>query len=288
VPLEICGSDEIALSNTATEVLAKPTSLFRVDTLSLVRVSAQPSVATPIDVRRNSGGRPVSVDLPARSGPSLLVLPQNENDGWVATMGRQQLKAQRADGWKQGWIVPGGAAAEVTFDYRPESTFRIALGAGAAGVLLCLLGAVLRPRRPAHEKPALPALVPGRVGLLDVVVVLTAGGLLVGWYGLAAVAAALVAGVAVRRFDGWGALAAAAMLMVGAGLSWDRITQASWANEWRQAWSLAVIGCVVAALATGLASGLTARRGRRRVRAARARSREPAPRRAAGEEAPSA
>ncbi|MDX6375121.1 MAG: arabinofuranan 3-O-arabinosyltransferase, partial [Nocardioidaceae bacterium] len=252
VPLEICGSDEIALGSSATEVLARPTSLFRVDTLSLVRVSAQPSVATPIDVRRDSGGRPVSVDLPARSGPSLLVLPQNENDGWVATMGRQELKAQRADGWKQGWIVPGGTAAEVTFDYRPEGTFRIALGAGAAGVLLCLLGAVLRPRRPAREKPALPALVPGRVGLVDVVVVLTAGGLLVGWYGLAAVAAALVAGVAVRRFEGWGTLAAAAMLMVGAGLSWDRITQASWANEWRQAWSLVVIGCVVAALATML------------------------------------
>ena len=78
--------------------------------------------------------------------------------------------------------------------------------------------------------------------------VLAAGGLLVGWYGLAAVAVALVAGVALSRFDGWGALAAAAMLMVGAGLSWDRITQETWANEWRQGWSLAVVAFLVAAL----------------------------------------
>jgi arabinofuranan 3-O-arabinosyltransferase len=252
VPLEACGGDEVALGVSATEVLARPTSLFRVDTLSLVRVSAQPSSVTSLDVRRTSDSLPVSVDLPARSGPSVLVLPQNVNDGWVATMGNQTLKAQRVDGWKQGWIVPGGAAATVHLDYRPETTFRIALGAGAVGVVVCLLGAALRPRRSAEHKEPRPALEPGRAGVLDVVVVVVAGGLLVGWWGVAAVGAALVLGVAARRFEGWPALAAASMLMVGVGLSWDRITQASWANEWRQGWSLAVVACVVAALATGL------------------------------------
>ncbi len=252
VPLQACGSDEVPLGVSATEVLARPTSLFRIDTLSLVRVTAQPSSVTPLEVQRD-GSLPVSADLPARSGPSVLVLPQNVNDGWVATIGNQELKAQQVDGWKQGWIVPGGAAATVHFDYRPETTFRIVLGAGVVGVLLCLLGAALRPRKPAAGKRSLPALRPGRVGGLDVVVVMVAGGLLAGWYGVAAVGAALVLGVAARRFEGWGALAAASMLMVGAGLSWDRITQASWANEWRQAWSLAVVGCLVAALATGFA-----------------------------------
>ncbi len=268
VPLQTCDSGEIPLGVSATEVLAKPTSLFRVDTLSLTRVSAQPSAATPLDVRRDSGGTPASVDLPRRTGPSILVLPQNFNDGWVATIGNKELVAQQADGWKQGWIVPGGEATKVSFDYRPEATFGIALGVGAAGVLLCLLGALLPPRRRAAEKKPLPALVPGRVGLLDVVVVVAAGGLLVGWYGLAAVAVALVVGVAVRRFEGWAALAAAAMLMVGAGLSWDRITQETWANEWRQGWSLAVVACLVAALATGLAIRVPRRsRTRGRVRA---------------------
>jgi arabinofuranan 3-O-arabinosyltransferase len=252
VPLEACGGDEIPLGITATDVLAKPTPLFRVDTLSLTRVSAQPSAATPLDVQRDSGGTPESVDLPRRTGPSVLVLPQNFNDGWVALSGKQELEPQRADGWKQGWIVPGGDATTVTFDYRPEHTFRIALGAGAVGLLICLGAALLRPRRSARERSPRPALAAGGPGLLDVAVVLAAGGLLVGWYGLAAVAAALVAGVAVRRFEGWGALAGAAMLLAGAGLSWDRITQATWANEWRQSWSLVAAACLVAALATTL------------------------------------
>ena len=81
---------------------------------------------------------------------------------------------------------------------------------------------------------------------------LAAGGLLVGWYGLAVIAAAIAGGVLVRRFEGWALLAGAAMLLVGTGLSWDRITQETWANEWRQAWSLVAIACVVAALAATL------------------------------------
>jgi arabinofuranan 3-O-arabinosyltransferase len=252
VPLLVCGSDEVTLGTSATDLLARPTSLFRVDTLSLVRVSAQPSSATPLDVHRDSGSMPVSVDLPARSGPSVLTLPQNVNDGWVATMGTKELEPQRVDGWKQGWIVPGGEAATVHFDYRPETTFRIALGAGLVGILICVLAVAVRPRRQAADQEPLPALGIGRAGVFDVLVVLGAGGLLAGWYGVGAVAAALVAGFTARRFDGWGWLAAGAMLLVGAGLSWERITREPWANEWRQGWSLAVIACVVAALATGL------------------------------------
>jgi arabinofuranan 3-O-arabinosyltransferase len=253
VPLEACGSDEIDLGNTATEVLATPTSLFRVDTLSLTRVSAQPSTVTQVDVHRDPDGMPSSIELPRRTGPSVLVLPQNFNDGWVARVGNQELEPQRADGWKQGWIVPGGDATKVTVEYRPETTFRIALGAGLFGIVLCLVGALLAPRKGRLAQGLLPALVPGRVGVLDAAVVLAAGGLLVGWYGVAAVAAAVAAGLALRRFDGWAGLAAAAMLLVGAGLSWDEITRASWANEWRQAWSLVAVACLVAGLASGYA-----------------------------------
>jgi arabinofuranan 3-O-arabinosyltransferase len=200
-------------------------------------------------VDRDSTGLPMSVELPRRSGPSILVLPQNENAGWVATVNGRELPSQRVDGWKQGWQVPGGDAATVTFRYEPETAFGIALAAGGVGLLICLVGAALRPRRKLLDRAPLPTLAPGRVGILDAGAALAAGGLLVGWYGVGAVAAAILAGLAVRRFDGWGALAGAAMLLVGAGLSWDRITLASWANEWRQAWSLVAVACLVAALA---------------------------------------
>jgi len=257
VPLELCGSDEIALGITATSVLARPTSLFRVDTVSLTRVSAQPSITTTLEVHRDGSGAPVDVQLPRRSGPSLLVLPQNFNEGWTARVGNRVLEPQRADGWKQGWIVAGGDPVTVTFDYEPETTFRIALGAGVAGLVLCLLGTVLWPRRSVRQREPRPALGTGAPWLLDVVVVVAAGGLLVGWYGVGAMLAGLVAGRVLRR-DGWGWLSAAAMLLVGAGLSWDRITQASWANDWRQAWSLAAVACLVAALGSSLPMRLRA------------------------------
>ena len=117
---------------------------------------------------------------------------------------------------------------------------------------------MLRPRRAERERGPRPALGAGGPWLLDVVVVVVAGGLLVGWYGVGAVLAGLIAGRFLRRFDGWGWVSAAAMLLVGAGLSWDRITQASWANEWRQAWSLVAVACLVAALGSSLPTRLAA------------------------------
>ena len=132
--------------------------------------------------------------------------------------------APRTDGWKQGWIVPAGEAGVVHFDYGPEATFGSHWASARRGCCsACWSRCCRRAAAPLREAASRAACRPR--GLLDVVVALAAGGLLVGWWGLAAVAVALVAGVAVRRFEGWAALAAAAMLMVGAGLSWDRITR---------------------------------------------------------------
>jgi arabinofuranan 3-O-arabinosyltransferase len=251
VSFRACGSDTVALGTSATEVLARPTPLFRVDTLALTRVSSQPAAVAAVQVHRDQDGLPRSAELPRRTGPSMLVLPQNDNAGWVATVNGQRLETTRADGWKQAWLVPGGDPVTVEFDYAPEVSFRIALGVGVAGLLIVLL-ALARPRRSVRERSPLPALGAGRAGVLDVAVALLAGGLLVGWYGVLAVLLALLAGLVTRRPDGWALLSGAAMLLAGAGLSWDRITQQDWANEWRQAWSLVAVACLVAALVTAV------------------------------------
>ena len=248
VPFEPCVRDELRVDAGATDVVAPPSTLFRMDTLTLTRQGATSASPAPVAVRRDADGLPRSAGLPARTGPSVLTLPQNDNAGWVATMDGATLEPQRVDGWKQGWVVPAGDAGTVTFSYRPATSFTAALVAGALGVLVCLVCALL----PVRRRVDLPALGPGRVGVLDLLVVAVAGALLGGVLGLVAFGVAGLLGlVLARRFSGWGLLAGLAMVLVGLGLSWTRITGADWANDWRQVWSLVALACVVGALAVG-------------------------------------
>jgi arabinofuranan 3-O-arabinosyltransferase len=254
VPFTACGPAELPLLPGATDVIALPSPLFRADTISLTRAGATSATATPVDVHRDGDGLPVSADVPAREDSSVVVLPQNFNAGWEATAGGITLAPQRVDGWEQGWVIGPGAEAKVTFRYRPAPLFTASLVGGAAGVLICLACALLPVRR-RDDREELPALAAGRVGVLDAVVVLVAGGLLAGAPGVGALLLGGLLGLATRRRSvEWGLLAALAMVGVGLGLSWDPVNEASWANDWRQGWSLAAVACVVAALAAGRGS----------------------------------
>ncbi|QIG42644.1 DUF3367 domain-containing protein [Nocardioides anomalus] len=247
VPFTPCAANEVDLAAGATDVVAAPSALFRADTLTLTRIGATAATATPVEVRRDAAGAPVSAAVPARSDRSVLSLPQNTNVGWIATLDGDRLEPQRVDGWKQGWVLPAGSAGTVRFDYEPSGTFTGALLAGGFGVLLCLAGALL----PARRRTGLARLADGRVGILDVLVVVAAGGLLAGGWGIAAFVVAAVLGRLTSRWLGaWGLLAALGALLVGVGLSWAPINEADWANDWRQVCSLAAVACVVAALAT--------------------------------------
>ncbi|MFC4784666.1 alpha-(1-_3)-arabinofuranosyltransferase domain-containing protein [Nocardioides sp. MAHUQ-72] len=252
VPFEVCGDPDVSLDARTTDVLAAPSHLFRVDSLELHRTGATTTPTTrDVPVTRDERGEPVSVAVPERSSASLLTVPQNVNDGWVATWQGQELTPQRVDGWKQGWRLPAGAAGDVQLTFRPAGTFSLLLAGGAVLVGACLLvvvGSVLRARRsPARRE--LPALDAGRPGLLDLAVAVLAGGLLCGWWGLAGVLVATAAGLGLRRFQGWPLLAGLTLLVGSLALSWSAITDRSWAVGWSQAWSLAAICLAVAALA---------------------------------------
>ncbi|MGY2703920.1 alpha-(1-_3)-arabinofuranosyltransferase domain-containing protein [Nocardioides sp. HB32] len=253
VPLRICGTSDILLTQQATSLLALPNPLFRFDSATLAHQGlAGPSPAA-VDVDRTANGTPKGVDLPARAHDSVLTLPQNVNAGWQATLGGSQLTAVRMDGWKQGWRVPVGEAGAVRLTYRPALPFTILFVAGLALALVVLAFAVWpRRRRPAGVEPAglAAGLAAGRPGVPDLVVVLGAGALLAGWWGLAGTAAAVVAGLVLRRFGGWPWLAGLSLVTGALALSADRITRQSWAVSWSQAWLLAAVCLTVAALAT--------------------------------------
>lgn len=265
VPLRICGSADILLTQQATSLLALPNPLFRFDSATLAHENVPVRSPEAVDVARTGNGTPRAVDLPARPRASVLTLPQNVNSGWQATLGGQRLTPVRMDGWKQGWRVPAGEAGTLSLSYRPALPFTVLFVAGLVLALVVLAIAVWPRRRPAAAAEP-PPLAAGRPGLPDLVVVLGAGALLAGWWGLAGVAAGVVLGLAVRRFAGWPWLAGAALVTGALALSADRITRQSWAVTWSQAWLLAAVGLTVAALAAQRTEAVSVTRDSRSMR----------------------
>jgi arabinofuranan 3-O-arabinosyltransferase len=77
---------------------------------------------------------------------SYLVVNENFNSGWIATIGKRTLQPVRLDGWKQGWSLPAGTSGVVTLTYSPATSYTMRVVAG-----LCALGLVIAvaavPRR---------------------------------------------------------------------------------------------------------------------------------------------
>jgi arabinofuranan 3-O-arabinosyltransferase len=82
----------------------------------------------------------------AAAAPALLVVRENANAGWRATLGGHRLSSVRLDGWQQGWIVPAGAAGIITLSYTPQSTFEVGLLAGLLAAL-AVVALMLVPAR---------------------------------------------------------------------------------------------------------------------------------------------
>jgi arabinofuranan 3-O-arabinosyltransferase len=83
--------------------------------------------------------RVLLVTAPTRS---YLVVNENFNSGWQATLGRRALRAARIDGWKQAWLLPAGTTGTVTLAYLPNTLYRDAIAGGLGTLALVLLVAV--------------------------------------------------------------------------------------------------------------------------------------------------
>jgi arabinofuranan 3-O-arabinosyltransferase len=106
--------------------------------------AAAPVVSTPAPVARwTSSSRQVFVSASHRS---YLVVTQNFNTGWQATLGGKVLQPVRLDGWEQGWLLPAGSSGYVTMSYLPDSLYRYALFGGLA-LLALVIGIALVPLR---------------------------------------------------------------------------------------------------------------------------------------------
>lgn len=148
---------------------------------------------------------------------SLLVIPENANAGWQASIDGTRLETVMVNGWQQGWVIPAGTDGTVELRFAPDSVVRGVLLGGGAGLLALGMLCLLPGRRTRY--PALGDTTPPRWWR----VLLTAGVVVAGYaVGGAAglVAAALVgAGAAVlrrRALEGWLQLAVPVLLALAA------------------------------------------------------------------------
>jgi arabinofuranan 3-O-arabinosyltransferase len=74
---------------------------------------------------------------------SYLEVNENFNAGWQAVIDGRTLRPVQLDGWKQAWVLPAGTSGVVTLTFQPAVTYRDAIVAGLAALLLCLAAGLL-------------------------------------------------------------------------------------------------------------------------------------------------
>ncbi|WBB65929.1 alpha-(1-_3)-arabinofuranosyltransferase family protein [Micromonospora sp. WMMD812] len=177
------GADLVRLPAGPNEVAAPP-DRFVVD--SVILTASRPPAATAEEkladrrsvnvVRWDDQRRQLRV---GPGGESYLVVPENANTGWRATLDGVRLEPTRLDGWKQAWVVPAGAGGRVELVFTPGTQYQLALRI-AVGLLALLVVAALLPARRRPSYPVVPMSMP-TAPLIAVGV----PALLGGWVGLA-------------------------------------------------------------------------------------------------------
>ncbi|KAA1417861.1 DUF3367 domain-containing protein [Nocardioides humilatus] len=161
--LEACDKDTgrgivVRLDPGQHRVHAVPTAEFFVtDLVSRPKDSASPSPGRRVTLERWDDSERTAVV--SGGSETLLSVPENYNDGWVAEVDGKELTPIRVDGWQQGWILPESGEVTVELSFRPQRTYDVVLplGIAASGSLLlaalvvALLSVVRRRRGLAAE-----------------------------------------------------------------------------------------------------------------------------------------
>jgi arabinofuranan 3-O-arabinosyltransferase len=100
--------------------------------------------------------RTVVVSAPQQS---YLVVDQNFNAGWQASIAGRVLRPIQLDGWKQAWLLPAGTDGTVTMTFLPDAPYRLSIFAGLALLAALIVFAVVPLRRRRRRKD--PAAGPG-------------------------------------------------------------------------------------------------------------------------------
>ena len=149
-PLELEACDErtgavadIDLAEGEHRLHATPTAEFEVIDLLASDAAAAPPYSSQREVSiRRWDGTERTAEVGAGE-ETLLSVPENFNDGWVAEVDGEELTPVRVDGWQQGWVLPAGEQVTVELRYRPQGTYDVVLPFGLIVSGALLLGALV-------------------------------------------------------------------------------------------------------------------------------------------------
>jgi arabinofuranan 3-O-arabinosyltransferase len=229
---------------TATRLVLRPASASGGGVPAGGRVTRRDVQVRSWDADR----RVVSV---APGDAALLVVPENANAGWRATLGDDRLTPVRVDGWMQGYLVPEGAGGTVVLEFTPNRPYQAGLGLGGVLALVLVGGAVFLRRRDAPVARLLPD--PERSDHVEPwpwpwrLATLLAGAV-VG--GPAAGAGLLLGDLGRRRIGDPGAVGAVLVGLAGAGAGIVASQQGGLPPVWCDALAGAGVGLVAAVLLT--------------------------------------
>ncbi|MFW5471560.1 alpha-(1-_3)-arabinofuranosyltransferase domain-containing protein [Knoellia sp. CPCC 206435] len=168
-----CGSVEVSASPRHRVVL-EPWQGMGARSVVLTHESSRTDASSPVAVEIRRLGATEIRGRVDEGAERLLVMTENANPGWEATLAGRSLEPQTLDARRQGFVVPAGAAGELVIRFAPDGPYRTGLLAGALAALL-LLGSALAPdrsgarvsrRASALGRPAIVALGLAGAGLL--------------------------------------------------------------------------------------------------------------------------
>jgi arabinofuranan 3-O-arabinosyltransferase len=159
-PMRFTACKPVKLAAGSNRVVEPAADLFDIQDVVLsssaarARLSAAGPAARPARVLAwTSQRRTIRVATAVRS---FLVVPQNVNAGWQATLGGRRLRPVRLDGWEQAWLLPAGSSGTVTLTYLPNTIYQRALAGGLAALVLLGLLALRVGRRRGQVAAAEP------------------------------------------------------------------------------------------------------------------------------------
>ncbi|RIV32597.1 DUF3367 domain-containing protein [Micromonospora radicis] len=86
---------------------------------------------------------------------TYLIVTENANPGWTATLDGVALFPARIDGWKQAWFVPAGTAGRIELVFEPGAHYQLVLRVAGVLLLVLVVAAVVPARR---DRPAYPVI----------------------------------------------------------------------------------------------------------------------------------